>query len=51
MSKINIPIPELQIRFAELLRTSRNLYLQEALAATIAKLDIKTIDHQLSSLE
>lgn len=48
MTNINIPIPELQIDFSYMLGQIRKLYLQDALYNTIDKLDIATLDKELS---
>lgn len=48
MSPINIPPPQLQIDFSILLDQIRNLYLQDALSATIENLDLKKLDSELN---
>jgi hypothetical protein len=48
MAAIPIPAPQQQIDFAFALEQIRSLYLQEALSAAIAKLDIPQIDVELA---
>lgn len=45
-----IPEPELQVEFARVLADMRDTLLQDALGATIIKLDISIIDKQLAEL-
>jgi hypothetical protein len=47
MGAIKIPVPDLQIDFSFALERMRGLYLQEALSATIDKLDITKLDKEL----
>ncbi len=47
MTKIIVPLPELQTDFAKTLFTVRGLYLQDALRKAIEKTDLETIDKQL----
>lgn len=48
MSKFSFAPPELQVAFANKLNTFRPQYLQEALAATVQRLDIENLDSQLA---
>lgn len=49
MTKINIPIPKLQIDFSFKLGQIRSLHLQDALSKTIDGLDIEKLDKELSA--
>lgn len=46
---IQVPPPDAQISFATALAQIRNLYLQDALAATIMQLEIPEIDKELAA--
>jgi hypothetical protein len=48
MSAIHIPVPELQINFSKLLKELQEKYLQEALSKTIEKIELATLDRELS---
>ena len=48
MSSIEIPLPELQIDFSFALGEIRSLYLQDALSAALADMDLSLLDRQLS---
>ncbi len=47
MTKINIPVPELQIDFSFALGQARSLYLQDALSKTVEGLDLGVLDREL----
>jgi hypothetical protein len=48
MTKISIPVPELQIGFSRILANIRETYLQEALSKTIEKITLSNLDKELS---
>lgn len=47
MQEISFKLPNTQINFAAALRKIRKVYLQDALSATAASMDIETIDREL----
>lgn len=48
ITKINIPVPELQIDFSFALRQIRSLYLQDALRKTVDDIDLAELDKELT---
>lgn len=48
MSKLTVPVPDLQITFFNRLQRIRRNYLIDALLETIGRLEISRIDHQLA---
>ena len=47
---IKVPAPDIQVAFASHLAEARRLYLQDALATTVTKLDIRSVDQELARL-